>query len=150
MSLNGASSLEKSKLRLQWKSNEDCKSSNSSDFQDKNSLKGVALSPQSIRTFIIDYNEPVRNITKQEAKKVRPVDKVLKRAAERRVVDENKKQNTEKKEETKVVNKTEPVVKAPEAVNATEPAKPKAKQVNIILDLTGKKDEPAKESVKES
>jgi len=48
------------------------------------------------------------------------------------------------------VNKTEPVVKAPEAVNATEPAKPKAKQVNIILDLTGKKDEPAKESVKES
>jgi len=45
MSLNGASSLEKSKIRLQWKSNEDCKSSNSSDFQDKNSLKGVALSP---------------------------------------------------------------------------------------------------------
>ena len=49
------------------------------------------------------------------------------------------------------MNKTEPVVKAPEAaVNATEPAKPKAKQVNIILDLTGKKDEPAKKSVKES
>jgi len=45
MSLNGASSLSTSNLRLKWISNEDCKSSNSSDFIDKNSLKGVALSP---------------------------------------------------------------------------------------------------------
>ena len=68
---------------MKWISNEDCKSKEGIDVQDKNSLKGVALSPQSIRTFIIDYNkpEPVKNVTKEEAK-LRPVDQVLRKVAE--------------------------------------------------------------------
>jgi len=46
---------------MKWIGKDDCKKpSDVTDVFDKNSLKGVALSPQSIRTFVIDYNEQVK------------------------------------------------------------------------------------------
>lgn len=89
MSLSGASPFEKSRQTLKWNADKDCKS-NIVDTFDKNSLRGVALSPQSIRTFVIDYNEQVKAEPKEE-EMVRPVDKVLKKVAERTAVEESKK-----------------------------------------------------------
>jgi len=45
MSLSGAVPLEKIRKSMKWISNEDCKNQTFKDVQDKNSLRGVALSP---------------------------------------------------------------------------------------------------------